>query len=390
MNIVTTITLAGLLAALFFQQAQALEVDREVMPRITVAGRVISTLDNVDLDSKPARADEIDIDDSSLLLRFDKRLYTSGVAGAVLGFEDNEHTVEFHRVYAFLWDEGYEISIGRMDLRNSLITFPTIRDEDLLAVTHVGNASSNAEFDQLHAPMFTAKWFPGGGIQSASVWAGTRGNSAGLAAPDGFDSVGLGFVHEQAEHRRLVMRLTKAGVLLDRQKVATTAGDEWMNALIAGVEFNLNMNPASNWSAAFQAIHNAGIDGMTATDINSTVNAMANQARARSTALVASVRHTLRPNLLTRWQASMTVARKEYSDITDAAQWSIAPAVVCRIGQGTDLIAQYIHTGYDGALYGGGEDNVIQLGIAFSLETTFNNNIGERNSILNLEHGYLR
>jgi hypothetical protein len=36
---------------------------------------------------------------------------------------------------------------------------------------------------------------------------------------------------------------------------------------------------------------------------------------------------------------------------------------------------------------GGGTDRVVQIGLAFSLEATFNDNVGERDSILNREHG---
>jgi len=49
-----------------------------------------------------------------------------------------------------------------------------------------------------------------------------------------------------------------------------------------------------------------------------------------------------------------------------------------------------VHTDYDSGLYSGGNDTRVQFGIAFSLETRFNDTIGERNSILNLEHGYIK
>ena len=39
------------------QPIAALEVDREVMPRVTLGGRVIATVDAIDLDSDPAKED---------------------------------------------------------------------------------------------------------------------------------------------------------------------------------------------------------------------------------------------------------------------------------------------------------------------------------------------
>ena len=42
------------------------------------------------------------------------------------------------------------------------------------------------------------------------------------------------------------------------------------------------------------------------------------------------------------------------------------------------------------AAFGGGSDARLQLGLVFSSETVFSNNIGERDSILNLEHGFIQ
>ena len=36
------------------------------------------------------------------------------------------------------------------------------------------------------------------------------------------------------------------------------------------------------------------------------------------------------------------------------------------------------------------QEHTVQVGLSFGFETTFNDYIGERDSILNLEHGYVR
>jgi hypothetical protein len=363
----------------------SLEVDREVVPRMTLGGRVISTVDAVDLDSEPEADGGFNLADSSLLTRFDKRMFRKGVAGAVVGFKEHDEQMVFHQLHAFYWNENYGAELGRARLRNTLIEFPLIRDDDLLSYTHVGNASSNEEFDQLYSDQFAFDWFVDRKIQTVSLWAGTRRNGEEAEftdAPNGFDSFGAGYVYEQPEDLLYVKRLRHAGLLFDRQKVDTPGGSEWLNAAIAGVEFNLNMDPTRNWSMAVQAIANDGLDNVT------NLNSVAAQARAASTSLVTSVRFTGRPKLLTRWQAAVTGAYKDYSDVSNASQWSIAPSLFYRIGQGVDLLGQVKYTDYDDAL-GGGSDTVAQLGLAFSLEAMFNDNIGERESILNLEHGYI-
>lgn len=102
-----------------------------------------------------------------------------------------------------------------------------------------------------------------------------------------------------------------------------------------------------------------------------------------------SLRHTGRPKLLTRYQAGLTLAYKDYADISDGSQWSVVSNAFYRLGQGVDLLAQLKYTEYGDGL-GGGNDTVVQVGMAFSFDAAFNDNIGERDSILNLEHGYIQ
>ncbi|MGD8940467.1 MAG: hypothetical protein PVJ72_13865 [Gammaproteobacteria bacterium] len=386
MQTIRTLLLAGVLSGLLAQSVNALEVDREVIPRMTLGGRVISTLDAVDLDSEPEAKGGINLSDSAILMRFDKRMYRNGVAGAVVGIKEREDTVAFHQLHAFYWNRDYRFELGRTRLRNSLIEFPLIRDDDLLDYTHIGNASSNEEFDQLYGKTAAFDWYLDRKIQTFGMWAGTRHNGEPAEfpdAPEGFDSFGAGYVYEQPEDLRYVKRIRHAGIMYDRQKVHAAGEDKWMDAVTAGIEFNLNMNPLSNWSLGLQTIYNNGLDN--ASDLDS----VANRARVKSTSLVASVRYTGRPKLLTRWQAAITTAVKDYADVDSATQWSIAPNAVYRIGQGVDVFAQVKYTDYGEAL-GDGSDTVGQLGVAFSLEAMFNDNIGERDSILNLEHGYIQ
>lgn len=375
-------------SALLAQQAAALEVDREVLPRITIAGRVIATADGVSKDSNPAAEDEINIEDTALLLRFDKRMYEDGVAGAVLGFKEVEDNLKFSQAYVNYWNENFEVKLGRTRLNNTLLEFPTLRDDDLLGITHVGNASSNEEFDQIYGSMVSLDWFVDKKNQSLTAWFGDR-TANGFTEASGFNSYGLGYRYEIPEDLLYVKRLRHAGIMLDSQKVNNGASDEWTRAVIAGAEFNLNMNPQANWSMGVQGIVNDGVNNQSGLNLSG-ANAVAHQARADYTAVAGSLRYTRRPKLLTRWQAGVTLGYKDYDKFNDATQWSVVPSFVYRIGQGVDLMAQVKHTDYDNGLHSGGNDTAFQLGLSFSLEGVFNDNIGERNSIINLEHGYIK
>ena len=359
----------------------SLEVDREVMPRIQLGGRIMASVDVPDFDSDPDAESRLSLADSSLLARFDKRLYSEGVAGATIGFTERDDAAVFHQLNAFYWDRHFSFTMGRTRLRNTLLELPLMRDDDLLEYTHVGNASSDDEFDQIYGTLLTADLFLDRKIQRIGMWAGTRQNGIAYAnAPNGFDSVGAGYVYQQPEELRYVKRLRHAGVLVDGQKVETTTGDEWSYALIAGAEANLNIDPRQNWSLIGQVIRNQGVSDMTT---------VPNLAADESTSLVMSLRFTGRPKLLTRYQAGLTFAYKDYVDISDGNQWSVVSNAFYRLGQGVDLLAQLKYTNYAAGL-GGGSDTLLQLGMAFGFDAMFNDSIGERDSILNLEHGYIQ
>lgn len=381
----TTITAFMLFVYLWPMALWALEVDREVIPRMTLGGRVIASMDSAQLDSDPQAEDEFNLADSSLLMRFDKRAYASGVAGAVVGITEHESEAVFHQLHAFYWNRHYSTLLGRTRLKNTVIEFPLVRDDDLLAYTHVGNASSNGEFDQIYADQLAFDWIVDNKIQSASLWFATRANGEQPGfddAPGGIDSMGAGWVLEQAEDLVYVSHIRHAGILLDRQKVNTPNGNEWMHAVIAGLDVNLNRDATGVWSLAFQAIANEGVDDITVLDT------VAQRAQAKSDAFVSSLRYTHRPHLLTRWQAAITLAFKDYADVSAASHWSVAPNFVYRIGQGVEVFTQLKYSELGNAV-GDGTDTVIQAGISFNLEAMFNDNIGERDSILNLEHGYI-
>ncbi len=368
--------------ALLGSSAYALEVDREVLPRITLGGRLITTLDS---------DQSINIADGGIAARFDKRMYENGVAGAVLGIKENDGSVAFNQQHVFFWNRDFTVVAGRTRLPNTLIEFPLIRDDDMMSMTHVGNGSSNEEFDQTYGEIVSFDWVLDRKVQYLGVWAGTRRNETGVSTVDGLDSYGASYRYQQPETMMYLKRVRHAGIMLDAQK-DRAGSNPVFQSLIAGAEFNLNMNPLANWSVGLQGIVNSGVSGVTLVDLSDGTNDVSDRARAKSTAFVASLRFTKRPHLLTRMQAAVTVGYKSYD--VGGSEISVAPSLFYRIGQGVDFLAQYRNTQYSGGLTALGSTstsvNLFQVGLVFELDAKYNDNIGERDSILNLEHGYIQ
>ena len=388
--------------AMLATATHALEIDPMVAPEINLGGRVIATL-NADRTKDAAGAKEgdehLDIADSSLLLGFSKYLFDSRHYGfAVIGLKtpeddtDLKDDIYFHELHVGIGGPQWEMKLGRSRLGNTLISFPTLRDDDLLAYTHVGNGSSNAEAEeyQIFGNIVGGNWWF---TKTLSLDAAVTGRTVTDAAGDRTSSEQLnggyvGLAYEVPESIKVDRGIRYAGLRVDTQQaqaINAALPKDRMNALLGAVVLNLNGNPESTWNLDLQAIAN---DGIAVANLSSE----AARARAKSTAIVTSIRYGRRPALQTRYQAALTLAWKDYSDFSDATAWSIAPTFVYRLGSGVDFLAQYRYSDYDSTLAAALDrqsEHKVYFGLQFALDTTFNETVGERKSILNLEHNTL-
>ncbi|MDH5728537.1 MAG: hypothetical protein OEZ58_06080 [Gammaproteobacteria bacterium] len=357
----------------------ALEVDREVMPQVHVGGRVINTLD---FNSENEAA--FNFNDSALLIGFDKQTYSKHNMSATIAISEGENGVQMPVLLSSIWNSWYQLSIGKSRLLNTLIEFPLQRDDDLLQFTHALNQSSNHEADQLYGKLAKLDLFANRGLHQFSTWVATRGESEDVGSARGeLDTLGFAYNYEQAEGRRYVKRIRQFGFLYDLQNTVTGDTVGWYSNMIAGFDINLNQNPSANLSWSAQFVANEGIAP------NVTLVDLASEARASSTALVTALRYTHRPNLLTRWQAAVTVAYKSYSDENDTRLISAIPTFFHRIGERLDILYQ-IRYDRTNSKISNQRTITAQVGMSFNFNMLFNDSVPERNTILQLEHRYMR
>lgn len=368
------------------QAAQALEVDPLVPPEINFGGRALGTIDAGTGEST------LDISDSSLLFGFSKYLFNDahygfGVIGVTRpGGEHLEDEIAFHELHAGIGGRRYEVKLGRSRLRNTLIAFPTIREDDLLEFTHVGNASVHAgnELYQLFANQAQLSWFPArgwsvaGGVAARTETDATTGE---VTSRDRLNSANLSVAYGLPEAIKFDRGLRFAGIAVDAQEIEVL--DERMNGIIGSFVWNVNSNPEANWVWDAQTILNQGIDGASALDEE------ADRARAKSAAVVTALRYSHRPYLQTRWQAAVTLAWKDYRDIDDARSYAVVPSFLYRLGSNVDWVSQYRYLKNSDVLAaatGVDDEHRFVTGLSFGFTHTINESVGERESILTLEH----
>lgn len=405
-NVKTSILVCAALAV-FSGGVQALEVDPVVVPEVTFGGRALVTGNYVATDLGTGGTDaqgELDVSDSALLFSFSKYLFTDVDYGfATIGFEVPEDDTEldddifFHQLQVGIGGPSSELILGRTRLpANTLIQFPTIRDDDLLDFTHVGNGFSNrdAEEDVIFGGQIRGTlYFPKIYVSTlAAITARIETDITNLANKNrktgsDLNGLSLALAYDVPEAIKFDRGVRFAGLALDIQRVDefSGSGTEEMATLVAGLTHNLSDNPERSWAVDVQLIYNFGV---TVPDLGAIVS----RARAESIAAVLALRHTRRPFLQTRWQAALIVAFKDHRGFDDASAVAVVPSFLYRLGSGVNFVAQYRFIGNGSTLASGASldtSHAVFLGLSFAFDTTFNESVGERGAILNLEHDML-
>lgn len=382
--------------------AYALEIDPLVHPEINLGGRAIVSTDfesTTLANGARDRNNRLDISDTSLLFGFSKYLFNSrDYAFATAGFKsveadtDLRDDIYLHQLFAGIGGKRYEILLGRTQLPNTLLSFPTLRDSDLLAYTHVGNAQVNAHAEeyQIYGGQVRGQyWFSAFVSARAAVTARAASDPANPARvlSDNFNGGTVTLAYDAPEAIKFARGLRYAGISVDSQRFDPLLGEikGKTTALLAGLSLNLNSQPEYSWNLDLQGIVNRG---EAVTSLAQTFQ----RARADSQAMVAALRYRHSPALQTRWQAALNLGWKDYADFTDASSIVIAPSYTYRLGSGVDFTGQYLYQRNQGVLAtatGIDSEHRLMLGLSFAFAHTFNETVGERGDILNIEHNML-
>jgi hypothetical protein len=342
-----------------------------------------------------------DFSDTFLLLRLDRQLYTNHRAGMVLGFlfpdaETGLGDVFYNQINVFYDTRTFRGTLGRTRLENFALEFPTLREEDLLEYGFVLNGFSNAdnsEFNRYGNVARTELFGMGGRVSlraQASSWTVTDG--AGERLNDFDVNAGSTFLgYRLPETIRYSGVVREAGFGFHTQKV-DLPGNEWLNALSAGLAVNLSRHPLRNVELRSQLIYSAGAEDSARLSVGAgTLATPLGRALAESTAVVASLRFLRRPYQLDRFQAAVTVAYKAFNG-TAASQMTLVPNVFFQLGQGVDVGLQYQYERFAdelATLLGQSRSHSVKFVLAFSFQSMFNDYFGDRDDILNFEHGYI-
>ena len=143
-----------------FGQAQQVPIPEQpsVAPQIEIAGTGVVTLDlgrsrNATPDGGRTSSSQVNLSDTSLLLGAAQRLYKGGIGSLTVGGLARDQTntgrgtqVFLHQAYADYQAQALEAYIGRTDQPTAqIVTFPTLRGDDLVTFTNLLDPFSSGE-----------------------------------------------------------------------------------------------------------------------------------------------------------------------------------------------------------------------------------------------------
>ena len=389
-NLFVLILLVGILPSAFAQ----------VSPEVQLGARGVMSF-NTDITNGQKATSVNDFSDTGVLLGFRQKMYNRFRGQMVVGmqFPDADSDlgqVFFHQIFLKIEDQKNILKMGRSRVQSTLIEFPTLRDDDALYFTDALNPFSSGENTQ------DTQY--GNVIEAAHVvaqryWVRLHGEhltqtpQAPATSETDFSLNALGLSLEyrvpetQLWNRPLIQQVGIGlnNFLTNRQNNAYASNQTLREVLVSGI-FNIKPDPVYFVDARFQVIYNLGLSDV------KTIRNFYDLARATAAAHFFSLRFLYRKLERPTAQVALSGGFKVFPNLTqETRQWQVIANAFYRLGENFDLALQVQRSQFNGdlkALYGQSETR-FQLGFVYSIDQRWNKQFDDRNSLLNLEHGYI-
>ena len=385
-----------------FGQAEQVPIPQSpgVAPQIEIDGVGVGTLDlgqrrAYDVSGNRSSSSRVNLSDSALVVGASERLYKPGAIGSlVVGEEATDQTnngslsngLFLHEAFLDYQDRHLESYIGRTNVPTKFIQFPTLRGDDLVTFTDLSDPFSNGanteepRYSNVAAVTLNQNQrdFVNLHVQHLITTAGDINQDQGL------NSYGIDVMHEPPPGLEAIQKLVSYQLGYEHQSIGRAQGGA-SDIIYGGGTINLRPSPVNLVTLSAQDIYSNG------NSLNR-FRSLPDTFRAASNAVAASLTYLHSPFGIPGYQVALTAGYKSYNTVHDAGSYGLALTGIKRVGDGFDLVAQYTYQHRDAALaaqYGGGTDNSVQLGFVFNFTSIFNQSVGPRRSLLNLQHQYI-
>lgn len=371
-------------------------VGQELIPELRFGARGVVS-GNINLADKETASAVSDFSDSSVLFGARQQLFGSYRAQLVVGFqfpdaESQLGQVFYHHLFVRLDNRLNVFQIGRSRLDSNLMEFPTLRDDDALSYTDAqspfsdGRNSEDTQFGNL--VQFGRYLTPRIRLDiHGEYYSETRREEESYELNTAGFTIGYRVPESQRWNRHLLDQLV-FGVegFFSKDDPDAELVDEVLNNVKLGVAINLRPDPVHFWRLVHQTIVSFGAD-----DVR-TIDSYLDTTRARALASFTSVEYVRRRLERPDFRVSIGGGFRIFPELdTDSGQFLIFGNFFRRLGANFDAGVQGVFESSYGDLSGYLPKSSfrINLALVYSIEHVFNNQFDDRNSILNLEHGYI-
>ncbi len=338
-----------------------------------------------------------DFSDSYFMIGAKQKLYNGWRGQMVLGlsFPDANSglgQVFYNQVMVQLENKKNIIKIGRSTTQTILGQFSTIRDDDALLYNYVLNPFSNGlnTEDNQYANVIEYTR-----IIANRLYITVHGeNYQDFEDPNDFAINGIGgsviyrVPESQVWNRNFLSEIGfSSNNFIVNRTINNTTSDEVLKNLIGYAKINIKPDPVHFIDLKIQAIYNNGFSDI------SEISDYSTYTRSQSTAVFGMLRYLNRKLERPNFQISIGGGYKSFNELTNTPEQFLAIGnLFYRIGNNFDVLFQYRYTVNNGSLGEllGNSQQRVQVGLAYSFNKIFNNQFDDRNSILNLEHNYIK
>ena len=372
----------------------------ELSPEIQLGSRGVMSFNGI-FSSEDNTSEASDFSDTSLMVGFRQKLYSDWRGQMVIGFQfpDADSSlgqVFYHQTFIQLEDKSNILKFGRSRVRNTLIEFPVLRDDDAIYFTDVLNPFSSGEDseDSQYGNVVEASH-----VFGQRFWLGFHGEHFTEAPallddsePDfDFNAVGAMLEYRVPETQRWNRELLdQIGIGFNGYLTARDEDESKFDEILKNIMFsavlNVHPDPVHFLDFRHQTIYNLGFGEV------ERLGNYADITRASSLAMYTSLRYLYRRLEHPTAQFSLGFGYKTFPDLSETAdQIQLIANTFYRVGENFDvgLQFQYRHNSDDLEKLLGKSAGIIQLSLIYSVDQSWNDQFDDRDSLLNLEHGYI-
>jgi hypothetical protein len=370
-----------------------------IVPQIELDGTGIATLNYQTPRPAPpptgsGSTTDLDFADSSLLLGISQRLYHGGIGSLVLGTVTTGESeavsktgLLLSQLYLDYQTQPFEAYIGRANTPTHLFDFPTLRGDDLNEFVNLPNPFSNGAIadETRYSNVAAVEWnshlrnFFNLHVQHLLQTA------APGAGQTGINSYGLTFRYEAPPALESIVKIPFWGLGYEHQTIGSAQGGP-ADVLYGGIIYNIAPDPIHRFDLRLLDIYSFsnGLHSFTG---------FADTYRAAANSVALSLRYLYALNGVPGYEVALTAGFRNYARVHDANTFALALTGAKRLGEGFDLVLQYIyqHRGgaYASAVGQPKDENRFEIGFVFHFQNILNQHIGPRRTLQNLQHQYI-